>query len=113
MSSNGSDFNHDYHVSFSKDELAKGKVYYNYTMIDPGVDELSGMSVFYTGVPGCYPVDEKRAERERREHGGGGQPHAPAAPKVPVSSQQRRAGTDEDDADDQVGKHVAHVQNCR
>jgi predicted dithiol-disulfide oxidoreductase (DUF899 family) len=47
VSSNGTDFNHDYHVSFSKDELAKGKVYYNYTKIDPGIDELSGMSVFY------------------------------------------------------------------
>jgi predicted dithiol-disulfide oxidoreductase (DUF899 family) len=46
VSSNG-DFNYDYHVSFSKDELAKGKVNYNYTMIDPGIDELSGMSVFY------------------------------------------------------------------
>jgi predicted dithiol-disulfide oxidoreductase (DUF899 family) len=52
VSSNGSDFNHDYHVSFSKDELAKGKVYYNYTMIDPGIDELSGMSVFYKDEDG-------------------------------------------------------------
>ena len=51
-SSNGSNFNHDYHVSFSKDELAKGKVYYNYTMIDPGIDELSGMSVFYKDEDG-------------------------------------------------------------
>jgi len=30
VSSYGSDFNHDYHVSFTKEELAKGKVYYNY-----------------------------------------------------------------------------------
>ena len=30
VSSYGNDFNFDYHVSFTKDELAKGKVYYNY-----------------------------------------------------------------------------------
>ena len=24
------DFNHDFHVSFTKDEMASGKVYYNY-----------------------------------------------------------------------------------
>src|SRR6266498_1138424 len=30
VSSYGSDFNFDYHVSFMKDEMAKGKVYYNY-----------------------------------------------------------------------------------
>ncbi len=30
VSSYGSDFNYDYHVSFSKDERAGGKVYYNY-----------------------------------------------------------------------------------
>ena len=47
VSSYGSDFNHDYHVSFTKEELAKGKVFYNYTMIDGGMDELPGLSVFY------------------------------------------------------------------
>jgi predicted dithiol-disulfide oxidoreductase (DUF899 family) len=46
VSSNGSDFNHDFHVSFTKDELAKGKVYYNYDMVE-GFDELPGLSVFY------------------------------------------------------------------
>ena len=30
VSSFGSDFNHDYHVSFTKDEMDEGKVYYNY-----------------------------------------------------------------------------------
>ena len=46
VSSYGSDFNHDYHVSFTKEELAKGKVYYNYAMTE-GYDELPGLSVFY------------------------------------------------------------------
>ena len=32
VSSFGNDFNYDYHVSFTKDEMAKGKVYYNYDM---------------------------------------------------------------------------------
>jgi predicted dithiol-disulfide oxidoreductase (DUF899 family) len=46
VSSSGSDFNYDYHVSFSPEDLAKGKVCYNYAMIAPGIDELPGLSVF-------------------------------------------------------------------
>jgi predicted dithiol-disulfide oxidoreductase (DUF899 family) len=46
VSSHGNDFNYDYHVSFTRDDLAKGKVYYNYAMIDAGIDELPGLSVF-------------------------------------------------------------------
>ncbi len=30
VSSYGSDFNYDFHVSFTEDEIAKGKAYYNY-----------------------------------------------------------------------------------
>ena len=46
VSSYGSDFNHDFHVSFTQDELAKGEVDYNYGMAE-GFDELPGLSVFY------------------------------------------------------------------
>lgn len=46
LSSYGSDFNHDYYVSFTEEELARGKVYYNYRMTE-GFDELPGASVFY------------------------------------------------------------------
>ena len=46
VSSEGSDFNYDYHVSFTKEQLAKGKVYYNYEMIDASIEELPGGSVF-------------------------------------------------------------------
>jgi predicted dithiol-disulfide oxidoreductase (DUF899 family) len=46
VSSDGSDFNYDYHVSFTKDELAKGEVYYNYGMNKNGAEELPGISVF-------------------------------------------------------------------
>ena len=50
ISSYGSDFNYDYHVSFTEDELATGKIYYNYATIDDKRyqwDELPGTSVFY------------------------------------------------------------------
>jgi predicted dithiol-disulfide oxidoreductase (DUF899 family) len=29
----GSDFNHDYHVSFTPDEVERGEVEHNYTMV--------------------------------------------------------------------------------
>ena len=53
VSSHGNDFNYDYHVSFTKDDLAKGKVYYNYAMIDAGIDELPGLSVFLKDAAGA------------------------------------------------------------
>jgi predicted dithiol-disulfide oxidoreductase (DUF899 family) len=47
VSSYGNDFNFDYHVSFTKDEEAKGTVYYNYGIGEFMSDELPGLSVFY------------------------------------------------------------------
>jgi hypothetical protein len=47
VSSQGSDFNFDYHVSFTPDQLASGQVYYNYQTIPASIEELSGLSVFY------------------------------------------------------------------
>jgi predicted dithiol-disulfide oxidoreductase (DUF899 family) len=47
VSSYGSDFNYDFHVSFREDELEQGEVYYNYEMRKVGIEELSGRSVFY------------------------------------------------------------------
>jgi len=52
VSSYGNDFNYDYHVSFTKEELAKGAVYYNYAMTKDGFDELPGLSVFYKDEDG-------------------------------------------------------------
>ena len=48
VSSLGSDFNFDYHVSFTKEELESGKVFYNFREIsgDDANDELPGMSAF-------------------------------------------------------------------
>lgn len=47
VSSYGSDFNFDYHVSFTKDELASGQTYYNYEVERFGAEEGPGISVFY------------------------------------------------------------------
>ena len=47
VSSNHNDFNFDYHVSFTKDQMATGKVEYNYTMQEFPSEEAPGLSVFY------------------------------------------------------------------
>src|SRR3981081_2065221 len=46
LSSHGSDFNFDYHVSATEDEKAKGKMFYNYKMDELMSDEMPGLSVF-------------------------------------------------------------------
>jgi predicted dithiol-disulfide oxidoreductase (DUF899 family) len=54
VSSFGSDFNYDYHVSFTKDDLAGGTVFYNFTQTDAAEanDELPGLSAFYRDEAG-------------------------------------------------------------
>ena len=52
VSSYGNDFNFDYHVSFTKDEMAKGKIYYNYEMTEFSTEEAPGISVFYKNESG-------------------------------------------------------------
>ena len=47
VSSYGSDFNFDYHVSFTKEEEKKNEVYHNYGTREFISDELPGLSVFY------------------------------------------------------------------
>jgi len=47
VSSYGSDFNYDFHVSFTAEQLAQGRIDYNYALRDIDSDELSGVSVFY------------------------------------------------------------------
>jgi predicted dithiol-disulfide oxidoreductase (DUF899 family) len=46
VSSYGSDFNRDFHVSFSKDELAAGAVDYNYAKSKFPSEEAPGLSTF-------------------------------------------------------------------
>ena len=52
VSSFGNDFNYDYHVSFTKEEQAKGKVYYNYEPTEFPSEEGPGASVFYKNDAG-------------------------------------------------------------
>jgi predicted dithiol-disulfide oxidoreductase (DUF899 family) len=51
VSSYGSDFNYDFHVSFTAEQLAAGKVDYNYHPVE-GYEELPGISVFYKNERG-------------------------------------------------------------
>jgi len=52
VSSNGNDFNYDYRVSFTPEDITKGKVYYNYDLRAYVSEELSGLSVFYKDATG-------------------------------------------------------------
>lgn len=52
VSSYGSDFNYDFHVSFTPDDIASRRAYYNYDVRDVGIDEMSGRSVFYRDETG-------------------------------------------------------------
>jgi predicted dithiol-disulfide oxidoreductase (DUF899 family) len=51
-SSNGTDFNLDYHVSQSKEEAGMAEVYYNYAMQKFPAEERPGASVFYKDAAG-------------------------------------------------------------
>jgi predicted dithiol-disulfide oxidoreductase (DUF899 family) len=46
LSSNGTDFNHDFQAYASKDEIASGKAIYNYATADFPSEERPGLSVF-------------------------------------------------------------------
>jgi predicted dithiol-disulfide oxidoreductase (DUF899 family) len=52
VSSYDSDFNYDYHVSFTKEDVTKGRVYYNFEMTEALIEELPGLSVFYKDAAG-------------------------------------------------------------
>jgi predicted dithiol-disulfide oxidoreductase (DUF899 family) len=52
VSSYGSDFNLDFHVSFTPEQIASGKVFYNYGIRESQGEEASGLSVFYRDESG-------------------------------------------------------------
>ena len=52
VSSFGSDFNYDYHVSFTKEERAGGKVEYNFGKMEFPSEEGPGASVFFKQAGG-------------------------------------------------------------
>jgi predicted dithiol-disulfide oxidoreductase (DUF899 family) len=53
VSSHGSDFNRDFDVTFSPEELARGKVYYNFRETTFPATEAPGISVFAKGDDGA------------------------------------------------------------
>ena len=52
VSSQGSTFNRDFHVSFTPQEVEAGKAEYNYGMNFIGAEEMPGLSVFARGADG-------------------------------------------------------------
>lgn len=52
VSSFGSDFNYDFHVSATPEEVAAGEVYYNYERQLCEIEEMSGLSVFAKDAAG-------------------------------------------------------------
>ena len=53
VSSHGSSFNHDFHVSSTAEERAQGRMHYNYGEIEFDGEELHGMSAFYKDASGA------------------------------------------------------------
>jgi predicted dithiol-disulfide oxidoreductase (DUF899 family) len=52
VSSHDTDFNFDYHVSFTPEELARKEAFHNFTTQSPPGSETVGVSVFYKGESG-------------------------------------------------------------
>ena len=52
VSSFGTDFNYDYHVSFTPEERAQGNVNYNYELTQFPSEEGPGLSVFFKDANG-------------------------------------------------------------
>jgi predicted dithiol-disulfide oxidoreductase (DUF899 family) len=46
VSAHGTDFNRDFHVSFTPEEIAAGRVNYNFELTETPVEEREGLSVF-------------------------------------------------------------------
>ena len=53
VSAAGTDFNYDYHVSFTPEEVRRGAASYNYAIGDPGMSDREGLSVFYKDSAGA------------------------------------------------------------
>jgi predicted dithiol-disulfide oxidoreductase (DUF899 family) len=54
VSSFGTDFNYDYQVSATPDEMATGDAYYNYSITKFPSEERPGLSAFYKDETGVY-----------------------------------------------------------
>jgi predicted dithiol-disulfide oxidoreductase (DUF899 family) len=47
LSSGENEFNYDFHVSFTPEDIRSGKVYYNYARSEMGMEDREGASAFY------------------------------------------------------------------
>jgi predicted dithiol-disulfide oxidoreductase (DUF899 family) len=63
FSSYGSDFNYDYGVSFKPEDIAAGRAFCNFGYGSPGIEDISGNSVFYKDESGAIstPIRTTRA----------------------------------------------------
>ena len=52
LSSSGTDFNFDFHVSFTPEAIKSGKAIYNYAPLGMDIDEREGVSTFYRDKKG-------------------------------------------------------------
>ena len=52
VSSYGTEFNYDYHASFTPEEVAQGKIIYNFDLVEFPSAEAPGISVFYKDKSG-------------------------------------------------------------
>ncbi len=52
VSSFKNDFNFDYHVSFTPEEIKSGTLFYNYGKLEMDIDEREGVSAFYKDTNG-------------------------------------------------------------
>jgi predicted dithiol-disulfide oxidoreductase (DUF899 family) len=53
VSSGRNNFNYDFHVSFSREEIRGGKAYYNYAKSEIPMEDLPGASTFYRDRSGA------------------------------------------------------------
>lgn len=53
VSSHGSDFNYDFNVSFTPEQIAGGQATYNYRDSATPIEEMSGRSIFYKDATGA------------------------------------------------------------
>jgi predicted dithiol-disulfide oxidoreductase (DUF899 family) len=53
VSSSGTDYNYDFQASFRPEDIATGKVFYNYERVPMDVTDREGISVFYKDKAGA------------------------------------------------------------
>jgi len=66
VSSFGTDFNYDYRASFTQDEMAQGRVAYNFDLVEFPSPEAPGISVFYTDKNGTFSYLFRLRSRDRK-----------------------------------------------